>query len=71
MPIWQTVFSNSWRKYQVQDEFDEDTYNKWFLKSLSKIFALLLNTKSNTAKKIKIIIKVALETTVNIWLGQN
>ena len=42
---------------QVQEEFDEllgeDTNKKQFLKSLSKIFALLLNTKVTTAEKIK------------------
>ena len=42
---------------QVQGEFDEllgeDTDKKRFLKSLSKIFTLLLNTKVNTAEKIK------------------
>ena len=41
---------------QVQEEFDEllgeDTNKKQFLKSLSKIFALLLNTKVKTAEKI-------------------
>lgn len=60
---------------QVQEEFDEllgeDTNKKRFLKSLSKIFALLLNTKVTTAEKIKKIIKIALETNVKIWSGQN
>ena len=60
---------------QVQEEFDEllgeDTNKKRFLKSLSKIFALLLNTKVTTTEKIKKIIKIALETTVKIWSGQN
>ena len=60
---------------QVQEEFDEllgeDTNKKRFLKSLLKIFALLLNTKVTTAEKIKKIIKIALETTVKIWSGQN
>ena len=60
---------------QVQEEFDEllgeDTNKKRFLKSLSKTFALLLNTKVTTAEKIKKIIKIALETTVKIWSGQN
>ena len=59
---------------QVQEEFDkllgEDTYKKRFLKSLSKIFTLLLNTKVNTAENIKEIMKIALETTVKIWSGQ-
>ena len=53
---------------QVQGEFDEllgeDTDKKQFLKSLSKIFALLLNTKVKTVEKILKIIKIALETTV-------
>ena len=35
-----------------------------------KIFALLLNTKVNTAEKIKKIIKIALETAIKIWSGQ-
>ena len=60
---------------QVQEEFDEllgeDTNKKRFLKSLLKIFALLLNTKVTTAEKIKKIIKIALETNVKIWSGQN
>ena len=41
---------------QVQKEFNEllveDTDKKRFLKSLSKIFALLLNTKINSAQKV-------------------
>ena len=41
---------------QVQKEFDElldeDTDKKRFLKSLSEIFALLLNKKVNIVKKI-------------------
>ena len=59
---------------QVQEEFDkllgEDTDKKRFLKSLSKIFALLSNTKVNGAEKIKKIIKIALETTIKIWPEQ-
>ena len=42
---------------QVQEEFKEllgeDNVKKRFLKSLSKIFALLLNAKITTAEKIK------------------
>ena len=60
---------------QVQEEFDEllgeDTDKKRFLKSLSKVFALLLNTEVNTAEKNLKIIKIALETTVKMWPGQN
>ena len=60
---------------QVQEEFDEllgqDTNKKRFLKSLSKIFTLILNKKVTTIKKIKKLIKSALATTVKIWSGQN
>ena len=60
---------------QVQEEFDEllgqDTEKKHFPKSLSKIFALLINTKVNTAQRILKIIKIALETTVKMCSGQN
>ena len=55
----------------VQEEFDEllsgDNDKKRFVRALSKIFALLLNTKFDTAEKIKRIIKIAIETTVKIW----
>ena len=55
----------------VQEEFDElvsgDSDKKRFLRALSRIFALLLNTKVNTAEKIKRILKIATETTLKIW----
>ena len=37
---------------------------KGFIKELLRIFALLLNTKVDTAEKIKRIIKIAIETTL-------
>lgn len=56
---------------EVGGEFEElldgDNDRKCFLKSLSKIFALLLNTKVGTADKIKKNIRIALETTIKIW----
>ena len=56
---------------KVQEEFEElldnDSNKKRFLRSLSKIFALLLNTKVNTAEKIKKILKIAIETAIKIW----
>ena len=59
---------------QVQEEFDkllgEDTNKKRFLRSLSKIFDLVLNIIVNIAEKIKKIIKIALETTVKMFSGQ-
>ena len=46
----------------VQEEFDQlvsgDSDKKRFVRALSKIFALLLNTRVNTAKKIKRRIKI-------------
>ena len=55
----------------VQEEFDEvisgDSDKKRFLRALSRIFALLLNTKVDTAEKIKSILKIAIETTLKIW----
>ena len=55
----------------LQEEFDElissDSDKKRFLRALSRIFALLLNTKVDKTEKIKIIIKIAIETTIKIW----
>ena len=55
----------------VQEEFDEviSDYSdkKLFLRALSRIFALLLNTKVDTAEKIKRNLKIAIEMTLKIW----
>ena len=55
----------------VQEEFEEliggDRYRKRFVRALSKIFVLLLNTRVDTAEKIMRIIKIAIETTIKIW----
>ena len=55
----------------VQEEFNElisdDSDKKRFLRPLSRTFALLLNTKVDTGVKIKIILKIATETTIKIW----
>ena len=55
----------------VQEEFDEviSGYSdkKLFLRALSRIFALLLNTKVDTAEKIKRNLKIAIEMTLKIW----
>ena len=60
---------------RVQDGFDEligeDTDKKRPIKALMCIFALLLNTKVDTANKIKKILKIAVETTLQIWQEQN
>ena len=53
---------------QVQEEFDEildgDSNKKRFRRALSKIFTLLLITKVDTAKKIKKILKIGIETVI-------
>ena len=55
----------------VQEEFNEllsgDSDKKRFVRAPSKIFALLLKTKVDTAEKIKRIIKIAIETTLKMW----
>ena len=55
----------------VQEEFDElisgDSNKKHFLQVLSRMFALLINTKVDTAEKIKRILKIAIGTTIKIW----
>ena len=55
----------------VQEEFVElisgDSNKKHFLQALSRMFALLINTKVVTAEKIKRILKIAIETTIKIW----
>ena len=54
---------------KIQEEFD--TNKKHFFRALTRIFALLLNTKVDTPEKIKRILKIAVETTITIWSGQN
>ena len=55
----------------VPEELDElisgDTDKKRFLWALSRIFALLLNTKVDTAEKIKRVLKIAIGMTIKIW----
>ena len=58
---------------RLQEDFDEligeNTDKKRFVKALTQSFALLLNTKVDTADKIKRILKIAVETTLKIWRG--
>ena len=55
---------------QVEGEFEElldsNSNKKCFLRALSKMFTLLLNTKVDTAVKMKKILKIAIETTTKI-----
>ena len=53
---------------KVQEEFNElidgESDKKQFESSLTRIFVLLLNTKVETADKIKKILKIVVETTL-------
>ena len=55
----------------IQQEFEKligiDSNKKMFVRNLSKLFAILLNTDYDTAKKIKRVIKIAIETTLKLW----
>ena len=59
----------------LQTEFDEsmgeDGQKRHFIRSLTKIFAILLNTRVDTVDKIKKIIKIAVNTTIKLWSEQN
>lgn len=46
---------------------NDDSNKKLFVKMLSRMFALLLNTKVNIAEKIKQIIKITIERPLKIW----
>ena len=46
---------------------NDDSDKKLFVKMLSRMFALLLNTKVNIAEKIKQIIKITIERPLKIW----
>ena len=60
---------------KIWEEFEElldgDSDKKRFLMVLTRIFALLLNTKVDMPEKIKKILKIAIKTTVKLWSGQN
>ena len=55
----------------VQEEFEElvgiSNEKRHFIKALTKIFTLLLNSNVDSIRKIKKIIKMAIETTLKIW----
>ena len=55
----------------IEKDFEElvGTSNdkRVFIRSLTKIFPLLLNTNANTAEKIRKKLKIAIETTLKIW----
>ena len=57
----------------LQEDFDgligEETDKKHFVKALTRIFVLLLNTKVDTANNIKRILKIVIQTTLKIYQG--
>ena len=59
---------------KLQEDYEEligeDNDKKRFDRSLTHVFALLLNTKVDTVDKIKKILKIAVGTTLKIWQGQ-
>ena len=59
---------------KLQEDYEEligeDSDKKRFIRSLTRVFALLLNTKVDTVDKIKKILKIAVGTTLKIWQGQ-
>ena len=59
----------------LQTEFaetiGEGSEKKLLIRSLTKIFAILLSTRAKTVKKIKNIIKIAVKTAIRLWSGQN
>ena len=59
----------------VQENFEElvriSKDKRPFIRSLTKILTLLLNTNVNTAEKIEKILKIAIETTLKIRQNQS
>ena len=60
---------------KLQTELDEtiggDGEKRQFIRSLTRIFAILLNTKVDSVDKLKKIIKIAINTVVKLWSEQN
>lgn len=58
---------------RLQENYEEligeDTDKRHFIKPLTRVFALLLNTKVDTVDKIKKVLRIAVETTLKIWQG--
>ena len=60
---------------KLQAEFDEtiggESEKRQFIRSLTRIFAILFNTKVDSVDKLKNIIKIAINTVVKLWSEQN
>ena len=59
----------------LQTEFDktlgENVDKRLFVRSLTKIFTILLSVKADSTEKIKQMIKIAINTFLKLWSGQN
>ena len=53
---------------ELDETIGEDSEKRQFIRSLTKIFAILLNTRVETVDKI---IKIAVNTAIKLWLEQN
>ena len=53
---------------ELDETIGEDSEKRQFIRSLTKIFAILLNTRVETVDKI---IKIAVNTAMKLWLEQN
>ena len=57
----------------LQAEFDETLGEsgdkKLFIRSLTKIFTILLSVKADSAEKIRQIVKIAINALIKIWPG--
>ena len=55
----------------VQEDFEElvgiSSVKKHFIRALTKIFTLLLNTKVDIVENIKKILKIAIDTNLKLW----
>ena len=49
---------------------EETPKKKSMIRSLMRIFTLLLNTKVDSVSKVKRILKIAINTTLRLWSGQ-
>ena len=59
----------------LQTEFDktlgENVDKRLFVRSLTKIFPILLSVKADSTEKIKQMIKIAINAFLKLWSGQN
>ena len=59
----------------LQTEFDktlgENVDKRLFVRSLTKIFTILLSVKADSTEKIKQMIKIAINAFLKLWSGQN